>query len=162
MVLCYLERTFAGHAGNFAVTLCYRIVVRTVAISIPYADVCVGVELQTKALSVYIARSLGLYPDYYIPSCECCSYCYISCWLLLKCSSVHFAHSATTVVIFMSITVGIMCIAECLCILTVCVTVCSIFCLLPKLTFEVLMHLFPQFGYMSCMFFFGSLHGSKN
>ena len=32
----------------------------------------VGVELQTKALSVYIAWSLGLHPYYYIPSCKCC------------------------------------------------------------------------------------------
>jgi len=38
------------------------------------ADVChgVGVELQTKTLSVYIAWSLGLHQDYYIPSCESC------------------------------------------------------------------------------------------
>jgi len=33
-------------------------------------SVCVGVELQTKALSVHIAWSLGLYPYDIIPPCE--------------------------------------------------------------------------------------------
>jgi len=42
-----------------------------------YHHVCwcifvVGVELQTKALSVYVAWSLGLYQNHYIPSCEHC------------------------------------------------------------------------------------------
>lgn len=44
----------------------------TTSVNIRYVYViCVGVELQTKALSVYVAWSLGLHTYYYIPSCEC-------------------------------------------------------------------------------------------
>jgi len=43
-----------------------------VSVNIRYINVIVGVELQAKTLSVYVAWSLGLHTYYYIPSCECC------------------------------------------------------------------------------------------